>query len=88
MRLVRLIYASKFKKDVNPSELNRIHEEAVAFNSKNHISGILVFGEDFFLQYLEGGREAVNNLYNKITADPRHTSNLILDYSEISERQF
>lgn len=88
MRLTRLIYASTIKKDTDPSELKKIHEKALHENPKNSITGILVFGEDFFLQCIEGGRDSVNRLYAKIANDPRHDHSVLIDYSEIDERKF
>jgi Sensors of blue-light using FAD len=40
------------------------------------------------MQVLEGGRSAVNRLYNRIANDPRHTDVELLSYEEISERRF
>jgi hypothetical protein len=37
---------------------------------------------------LEGGREAVNALYNQIARDPRHQDVVILHYEEVTERRF
>ena len=89
MRLVRLIYANTFKsKTVDASELSRIHEKAKTANLSLDIAGMLVFGNDFFLQCLEGGREAVNSLYSKIASDPRHERSLLLEYSELTEKDF
>ena len=88
MRLVRLIYASTLSKKTDPSELKNIHEVATTHNSEENITGILVFGNDYFLQCLEGGPEAVNKLYYKITADKRHDHPVLLEYAEISERDF
>ena len=62
MHLVRLIYASSFNKDLNHSELAKIYEEAKVKNLKNDITGLLVFGNDYFLQCIEGGSEEVNRL--------------------------
>lgn len=88
MRLVQLTYASTLSPGVDVSELARIKESSERNNPKNGISGTLVFGNDFFLQHLEGGREAVNQLFNKISRDPRHSHILLLDYSELAERDF
>ena len=57
-------------------------------NKKVDISGILAYGDDYFLQCLEGVRTAVNNLYHKILTDPRHKNVILLGYTEVSERQF
>jgi hypothetical protein len=40
------------------------------------------------MQVLEGGRSAVNNLYNKIVRDSRHREVMLLLYEEVAERRF
>jgi hypothetical protein len=40
------------------------------------------------MQVLEGGREPVSTLYNRIAADPRHERVTILSFEDISERYF
>jgi hypothetical protein len=52
------------------------------------VTGVLCLGEGIFLQVLEGGRSAVNKLYNRIVADKRHSDVELLCYEEISERRF
>ena len=37
---------------------------------------------------LEGGRDAVSALYNRIAQDPRHHDVALLSYEEIGERSF
>jgi hypothetical protein len=37
---------------------------------------------------LEGGRDAVNALYNRITRDKRHRDATLLSYDEIGQRSF
>lgn len=49
---------------------------------------MLIFGEDYFLQCLEGGRTAVNHRCNSIVADPHHERGMLLSYGEIDERSF
>ncbi len=89
MILVRLVYASHFKQnDYTTTELARILEKATANNGASDLSGALLFGDDYFLQCLEGGREAVNKLFLKICQDPRHENVLLLRYEEVSERKF
>lgn len=88
MRLVRLIYTSTLNDGVDPSELARIHETALRKNAKSGVTGLLAFGNDHFLQVLEGGRTAVNRVYAEISADTRHKNAILLEYSEIVERDF
>jgi hypothetical protein len=40
------------------------------------------------MQVLEGGRDAVNALYNKIVRDARHRDIALLHYEEVPERKF
>ena len=42
---------------------------------------MLCCSDGIFLQVLEGGRSAVNRLYNRIVADPRHTDVELLSYA-------
>jgi len=52
------------------------------------VTGVLCCSGGIFLQVLEGGRSAVNRLYNRIAADPRHAQVELLSYEEIGERRF
>jgi hypothetical protein len=88
MRLVRLIYTSSLKTDTDHAEVNKIHAVSQENNTKNNITGMLFFGGRKFLHTIEGGRENVNLLYNKICHDPRHEHVLLLSYGEIAEREF
>lgn len=88
MQLVRLIYSSQLKATTNPSELAQIHNTALSNNPKNGITGTLVFGDDRFIQYIEGGRKEVNHLFHRIGTDPRHEEITLIDFSEIMEREF
>jgi hypothetical protein len=88
MYLVRLLYVSKVANNFGPADLEAILNSARLHNAQKGISGMLAFNGDYFLQVLEGGRAAVNQLYQRIAADPRHESILLLQLSDISERFF
>jgi hypothetical protein len=86
--LVRLVYASRAVPTIDQEELLAILKKSKANNPKQGITGVLCFSEGIFLQALEGGRSAVNQLYNRIAADDRHTQVELLCYDEIGERRF
>jgi hypothetical protein len=86
--LVRLMYASRTVPALDPEELQTILKQSKAHNPKAGITGVLCCSEDIFMQVLEGGREAVNQLYNRIVTDPRHRDVTLLSYEEIAERRF
>ena len=85
--LVRLLYASRAI-DSNPDAIEAILSQSRNYNPTCGITGILCYGGGIFLQAIEGGRCAVNELYAQIIRDPRHTSVQLLHYEEISERRF
>ncbi|NJN36451.1 MAG: BLUF domain-containing protein [Nitrospiraceae bacterium] len=86
--LVRLMYASRAVPAVDQEELIAILKKSKANNPKSGVTGALCFSEGVFLQVLEGGRTAVNQLYNRIASDARHSDVVLLNYDEIEERRF
>ena len=86
--LVRLMYASRAVPAVDQEELIAILKKSKANNAKSGVTGALCFSEGIFIQVLEGGRSAVNRLYNRIVGDGRHTDVVLLSYEEIEERRF
>ena len=88
MKLVRLIYASTFGSRINLKEFENILDQSRENNRKLHITGALCYAPGNFLQCLEGPRDAVNLLYNRIVGDTRHTDVTLLSYEDIEERLF
>jgi hypothetical protein len=86
--LVRLLYASRSKPEHVQENLLTILNQARSHNPSNGITGVLCHSENVFMQVLEGGREAVNQLYSHILRDPRHYDVVLLDYEEIQERRY
>lgn len=85
--LVRLLYASRAV-DTGAGAIETILAQSRQYNPTCGITGILCYGGGIFLQAIEGGRMAVNELYGHIQKDPRHKEVVLLDYEEISERRF
>jgi hypothetical protein len=86
--LVRLLYASRAAAPLTSAVVDSILEQSRNNNAPRGITGILCFSEDIFLQVLEGGRDAVCELFNTIVRDPRNDGVRILSYEEIAERRF
>jgi hypothetical protein len=82
------MYASRAVSTVNQEALHAILRQCKAKNPAAGITGVLCYSEGIYLQVLEGGRSAVNALYNRIAADPRHTQVELMSYCEIGERRF
>lgn len=86
--LIRLLYASRAAEALTQEVIESILAQSREHNPALGITGILCWSGDIFMQVLEGGREAVNHLYNEIVRDPRHRDVTLLYYQEISERHF
>jgi len=86
--LVRLMYASRALPNVTQEDLTAILRRSKTHNPQSGITGVLCFSQGIFLQVIEGGRSAVNKLYNQVVADPRHTDVELMIYEEIGERRF
>jgi len=70
----------------NHEELDKILLTAVNFNKNKNITGILLFDETNFLQILEGEKEDIENLFDNIKKDKRHTEVLLKIRGTISNR--
>jgi hypothetical protein len=86
--LVRLLYASRSAVPATPDVIEGILAQSRERNPALGITGILCQSGDIFMQVLEGGRSAVNQLYNQIVRDDRHRDVVVLRYEETSERKF
>lgn len=86
--LVRLLYASRTADAVTHEVIESILAQSRKHNPELGITGILCHGGDVYMQVLEGGRDAVNGLYNRIVRDERHRDVVLLHYEEVAERRF
>ncbi len=86
--LVRLLYASRPVSPLTASVIDTILAQSQDGNQSKGITGILCFNDELFLQVLEGGRDAVCELFNAIVRDDRHQNVRLLSYEEIPERRF
>lgn len=88
MKLNQIIYTSQTTKKL---EFKDVREMAIKFQGNNKtkgLTGLLVYGNRFFMQILEGKQAEVNSLYHTISNDDRHKEITILNYSQIAVRQF
>ncbi|MBF2720411.1 MULTISPECIES: BLUF domain-containing protein [unclassified Psychrobacter] len=88
--MYQLVYISRITSTglSSPSTLNDISEGALERNRADDITGILCYGNGYFLQCVEGSEQALTNLKNRLLVDERHKELKILDFSEITERRF
>ena len=86
--LVRCLYASRPVQPLTGPFLDSILNQSRKNNPALGITGLLCVSENLFIQVIEGGRDEVCELYNAIVRDVRHEKVRLLQYEEITERQF
>ena len=86
--MYELVYSSIAKKEISEQEVIDILNTARDFNSKNNITGCLVFHKNEFIQVLEGDKDKVKILFENIEKDNRHYNVLLINEGEKTERLF
>jgi hypothetical protein len=87
--LHQLVYCSRAADGVGDSAVERIIATARRMNPEQGITGLLVFGSGVFFQWIEGPRDNVTQLMQRIQRDPRHERVVTLSQSEeVRERLF
>ena len=83
-----LTYTSWARPGLRPDEVDAILLSARINNPLDGITGVLIFNGTSFLQILEGGQSAVDDLARRLASDPRHSNMSIRDERLISARTF
>jgi len=71
--VTQLLYCSRKTRALDELQLRQMVEQAARHNGAAGISGTLLAGGGLFLQLLEGPQRAVDELWERIQADRRHT---------------
>jgi Sensors of blue-light using FAD len=84
----RIIYLSTETGCLTENQLNDLLITSRNFNKLNNITGVLLHIDGDFLQVIEGQKEKIFLLYEKIITDKRHHGIICLINDEIEKRQF
>lgn len=88
MALYEIIYVSLASRDMRPEDLAQLLDKAWAHNAEQGITGMMVYHRRQFIQLLEGNRDAVQSLYDRIAGDVRHQQLRKIWDGPIRERGF
>lgn len=89
MKLNRLIYKSTAKqKSLEDKVLSDLVSQCSSNNKSRGINGLLLLSDNRFLQVLEGPSKFLNELYQSIIKDDRHSEVQLMQYESISEPSF
>lgn len=86
--LFALMYSSHATGEVDEMVLDQILTEARGNNSRLGITGILLFRENRFYQYLEGFESDVRKVYDSISRDSRHNRFRVLMQEPVDHRRY
>jgi hypothetical protein len=87
-QLSSMVYRSQAASALTDYDIYQLVQAAQVKNAENSITGLMLYDEGRFYQWLEGPPEKVARLMGAISRDPRHTNIEILSDKPASTRQF
>lgn len=88
MQLKSLTYTSWARPGFSEADLDGILQAARTNNPMDGITGLLIFNGGAFLQILEGAETAVDEMSQRLRADPRHFNMFVRAEQFIAGRAF
>lgn len=86
--LFAIVYVSKASRPLTLEELRSIQERAQSRNAKDSVTGVLLYSEGAFMQYLEGPADGLTRVYERIKPNPWHYGLIDLYREPIAGREF
>ena len=86
--LKAIAYFSDAHKEISVNMLNDILEVSLRNNVRDNITGLLAVSDKRFLQYIEGEKNALEVLFEKICLDSRHKVGVFHHFENIESRLF
>jgi hypothetical protein len=86
--LYAIVYVSTAARPLSLAELHHLLKRAQARNLKENITGVLLYADGTFMQYLEGPAPGLYKVYEVIKADPQHYGIVDLVREPVGRREF
>lgn len=86
--IYHLVYVSTATQPFSREQLLQLLEKSRTNNAKVSVTGLLLYKDGFFIQALEGPRDAVQQVFQRISQDPRHDVGATLQTGDSNFRQF
>ena len=86
--LVALLYVSQAAREMTTADLVHLLVHARRRNLQEDLTGVLLYAEGSFMQYLEGPPEGMQRVYRIIKAHPLHFGVVDLLRQPIDQREF
>ncbi len=86
--LTALVYRSRAVRSLSTTELHELTSVSQARNGRESITGLMLYDNDHFFQWLEGPPANVNRVMSSISNDSRHTDVQVLNAQPLPSRRF
>ncbi len=86
--LAQLLYISKRSANCTQEEIKKILASAQKNNPELGITGLLLYSDTRFIQYIEGERTKLMPFYDNLKKDERHHDTILMSLSLVKERIF
>src|ERR1700744_4396324 len=87
-KVYNLVYMSTASVVFTQQDLIGLLEQSRKHNQEKGITGLLLYAEGSFMQLLEGRKQDVDELMERIKKDERHHDVIIMETGEVAQRQF
>jgi hypothetical protein len=87
-RLSTVVYRSHAVADMSPPDLHELTRASQARNGREAITGLMLYDDGSFFQWLEGPPDSVDRVMTSIYRDPRHTCIEVLNNQLVKARTF
>ena len=86
--MIQTAYVSRAAETMTQENLLALLQQCLANNEAGGVTGMLLYGNDTFLQVLEGEESVLDTLVDKICKDPRHSNIHFLYRRQLEVRQY
>lgn len=87
MQVTRLVYTSKHK-GLSHQAIDAIMQKSRANNVRDLITGVLIVGDNYFMQLVEGTRAEISRCFMRIMQDRNHHDIQVISCGDVSKRLF
>ena len=86
--MIQITYVSRATEPMRAEQLLALLQKCLTNNAVNGVTGMMFYGNETFLQALEGDADVVDRLLNTIRRDLRHKELLVLRRRPIEQREY
>lgn len=86
--LSNIVYVSQRATHCTDEEIQKILDSCIRNNKTINITGVLLYSDNYFVQYIEGKYSEIMALYDKIKGDNRHKNPVLISCTPTSQRLF